>query len=479
MIDDASVTNSGMYSVIVQIDGCDSQPSEQLSVTVAQVVNQPIAEGPVSVCAGDTLQLSVQFIAGGMYQWSGPNGFDSQLQNPFIFPATADASGEYQVFVQVGECISDVSDPVAVSVLPLPSNPVTETFEGSVCLGDPFPITLCITQGSTTPGAVYTWSYQGVVLMTPGSDRCITITDFSVFTAGTNAISVIAEQNGCVSLLSDMIQIPMFDTPEGMANAGPDAIYCLDDEISLNATSPFVGSGSWSSPDVAIVFTNANDPFTSVENLAEGQNILVWTLDFESCLNYSSDTVEVFIETTPQAMRDSVFVPFGETVDIDVLNNDLVSNDYTFRILPGGPTRGNALYQGQGIITYDPNLGYIGPDRITYEICSELCPEQCTSAEVIIQVGDETDCFIPTIFTPNNDGTNDRLVIPCLETERFPQNRIAIFNEWGDAVFEAQPYLNNWEGTREGKDLPVATYFYIVDFGDGRPVQNGFLILER
>jgi gliding motility-associated-like protein len=98
---------------------------------------------------------------------------------------------------------------------------------------------------------------------------------------------------------------------------------------------------------------------------------------------------------------------------------------------------------------------------------------------VILRVGDENDCFIPSLFTPNGDGTNDRLIIPCLETARFPTNRIVVFNEWGDAVFEAQPYLNNWEGTRNGKDLPVATYFYIVDFGDGRPVQTGFLILER
>jgi gliding motility-associated-like protein len=174
-------------------------------------------------------------------------------------------------------------------------------------------------------------------------------------------------------------------------------------------------------------------------------------------------------------------VPFGETVNINVLLNDTVEGEfsYSLTLLPGGPLKGNALYQGQGIVVYDPNLGYVGPDQLTYLLCSELCPDQCTTAEVIIQVGDETDCFIPTIFTPNGDGTNDRLIIPCLETERFPQNRVVIFNEWGDAVYQAQPYLNDWTGTREGKDLPVATYFYIVDFGDGRPVQNGFLILER
>ncbi|HLF65006.1 MAG TPA: gliding motility-associated C-terminal domain-containing protein [Saprospiraceae bacterium] len=479
VINNATVTNSGMYSVIVQIDACDSQPSEVIQVMVAQVVNEPIVQAPMSVCTGDTLRLSTQFVVGGIYHWTGPNGFVSQLRNPVIFPSTAAASGSYQVYVQVGECVSDLSIPVSVSVLPLPMSPLIESFAGSVCLGNPSAADLCITKSTATPGASYAWTYQGTPLGGPTDMRCIELSDFSMFEEGLNILLVTAELNGCASTESGMIEIPMYDIPNETADAGPDAVYCVNEGISLNGNYPSVGVGSWTSPDAAIIFTHINDPFSGVSDLSEGQNIFVWTLDYESCQDYSSDTVVIFLETTPQAVRDSVLVPFGETVDINVLINDLIDDAYTLRILPGGPLKGNALYKGQGIITYDPNLGYVGPDQITYEICSELCPEQCTLAEVIIQVGDETDCFIPTIFTPNGDGTNDRLIVPCLETERFPQNRIVIFNEWGDAVYQAQPYLNNWDGTRDGKDLPVATYFYIIDFGDGRPVQNGFLILER
>jgi gliding motility-associated-like protein len=450
-----------------------------MELSIAQVVSQPIAQVPTSVCAGDTLQLATQFVDNAIYHWTGPDGFVSEDQNPVVFPVTADASGAYQVTVQIGECISDISDSASVMVLPLPLIPQADLFEGSICLGDPSPATLCITQNTLTSGALYTWMYQGAALNVATTERCITVSDFTGFAAGVNSIDIVAELNGCTSAISGALEIPMYDIPEIMADAGPDASYCMDDEIMLNASFPSSGTGSWSSLDGSITFDDINDPFTGVANLGEGESVFIWTLDFESCLQYSSDTVTVFIESTPVAVRDSVFVPFGQTVDINVIVNDFVPGAYIVSLLPGGPVKGNILYRGQGVFSYDPNLGYVGPDKFTYEICSVVCPDQCTMVDVIIQVGDESDCFIPTIFTPNGDGTNDLLIIPCLETSRFPENRMVIFNEWGDVVYEARPYYNDWDGTRDGKDLPVATYFYIIDFGDGRPVQNGFLILER
>ncbi len=98
---------------------------------------------------------------------------------------------------------------------------------------------------------------------------------------------------------------------------------------------------------------------------------------------------------------------------------------------------------------------------------------------MILKVGNEDDCFTPTLFTPNEDGVNDVLIFPCLETERFPLNKLIVFNEWGDAVFTASPYLNDWDGRSSGDPLPVGTYFYIMDFGDGNVPKKSFLVLER
>ena len=94
-------------------------------------------------------------------------------------------------------------------------------------------------------------------------------------------------------------------------------------------------------------------------------------------------------------------------------------------------------------------------------------------------VGGDASCKIPTIFSPNNDGINDEFIVPCLSTDQFPTNEVAIFNEWGDEVFRQARYQNDWQGTYKGEDLPSGTYFWIVDFGDGATPKSGFLVLER
>jgi gliding motility-associated-like protein len=94
-------------------------------------------------------------------------------------------------------------------------------------------------------------------------------------------------------------------------------------------------------------------------------------------------------------------------------------------------------------------------------------------------VGEDAACDVPTIFTPNEDGVNDEFVVPCLATDKFPDNVVSIFNQWGDQVYRSKPYANNWKGTYDGQDLPVGTYFYVIEFGNGESVQSGFLVLER
>jgi gliding motility-associated-like protein len=95
----------------------------------------------------------------------------------------------------------------------------------------------------------------------------------------------------------------------------------------------------------------------------------------------------------------------------------------------------------------------------------------------------ETELFIPDGFSPNSDGINDVFVIPKINN--YPDNTIVIFNRWGNKVFEADPYQNTWNGnTANGAsigsdELPVGTYFYVLDLHDGSPVYKGNIYLNR
>lgn len=68
--------------------------------------------------------------------------------------------------------------------------------------------------------------------------------------------------------------------------------------------------------------------------------------------------------------------------------------------------------------------------------------------------------FIPNAITPNGDGYNDYWNISDLE--RYPDNEVRIINRWGDEVFFAAPYQNNWRGTWKDQELPGGTYYYIL-----------------
>uniref|UniRef100_UPI0026156510 T9SS type B sorting domain-containing protein n=1 Tax=uncultured Algibacter sp. TaxID=298659 RepID=UPI0026156510 len=87
-------------------------------------------------------------------------------------------------------------------------------------------------------------------------------------------------------------------------------------------------------------------------------------------------------------------------------------------------------------------------------------------------------------FSPNGDGMNDTLIINCIDN--FPNNKLEIYNRWGNLVYEKRGYNNDWDGTSNGRStvkvdeqLPVGTYYYILDFGDGTKPKVGWLYINR
>ncbi len=68
---------------------------------------------------------------------------------------------------------------------------------------------------------------------------------------------------------------------------------------------------------------------------------------------------------------------------------------------------------------------------------------------------------ISTAFSPNEDGINDNWEVPFIEY--FPENQLTIVNRWGDVVYRAAPYMNEWGGTYKGRPLPQGTYYYLLE----------------
>jgi gliding motility-associated-like protein len=69
--------------------------------------------------------------------------------------------------------------------------------------------------------------------------------------------------------------------------------------------------------------------------------------------------------------------------------------------------------------------------------------------------------IIPNGFSPNGDGKNDVWQIDLIY--QFPDCEVEVYNRWGEQLFYSKGYAIPFNGQYKGKDLPVGTYYYIIN----------------
>lgn len=87
-------------------------------------------------------------------------------------------------------------------------------------------------------------------------------------------------------------------------------------------------------------------------------------------------------------------------------------------------------------------------------------------------------------FTPNNDGMNDVLVIRGLAL--YPDNELTVFNRWGESVYHAMNYKNDWDGKPSSKIfgatdelVPNDTYFYVLVTKSNNKTYTGYIYITK
>ncbi|WP_396601901.1 Ig-like domain-containing protein [Algibacter sp. R77976] len=87
-------------------------------------------------------------------------------------------------------------------------------------------------------------------------------------------------------------------------------------------------------------------------------------------------------------------------------------------------------------------------------------------------------------FSPNGNGKNEFFYIDCINN--YPDNKLEIYNRWGNVVYVKEGYDNTFDGVSNGRavvnkneKLPVGTYYYILDLGDGTEPRAGWLYIVR
>ncbi|MEN9640428.1 MAG: hypothetical protein RLZZ262_2297, partial [Bacteroidota bacterium] len=79
-------------------------------------------------------------------------------------------------------------------------------------------------------------------------------------------------------------------------------------------------------------------------------------------------------------------------------------------------------------------------------------------------------------LTPNGDGDNDLWLLGGIEY--YPSAKIQVFNRWGQSVFESRGYNNPWDGSYQGQQLPVADYYFVIDYAEDKEPITGTVTIK-
>ncbi|MEA3447190.1 MAG: gliding motility-associated C-terminal domain-containing protein, partial [Bacteroidota bacterium] len=261
--------------------------------------------------------------------------------------------------------------------------------------------------------------------------------------------------NACAN--SDQVSIEVQETADATIDpAGP---FCSDDdpvELSVSQTG-----GVWSGDEV-----DANGWFDPVL-AGVGIHSVIYTIN-DPCGD--DDTLDILVEQAYDVEIEPAG-PFSVSDDPVILQVNET----------GGAWTGEGVNEVSGMFT--PDDAGIGEHEISYTITG-MCGDSDT---VMINVNDDVDgntmeVVVSNVLTPNNDGLNDTWKIEGIST--MDEVEISIYTRWGDVVFEfngnGNEYAdinNQFDGTYNGKNLPMGNYVYMLSIDS--EVYKGTLSLIR
>ena len=489
-----SNTASGTYTFTPATGQCATTTT--FTVTVNPNITPTFSFGTtLSVCDGGTVpalpNTSTNSITG---TWS-PSTVSNTAGGTYTFTPTA------------GQCAVPTTFTVTV-------NPIlTPTFS--------FGATLSICNGATAPSLpatstnniTGTWSpsaisntVSGIYTFTPNAGQCgttatlnVTVvantiptftfgTTLSICSGGTVPALPTTSDNGVNGTWSPAT---VSTTASGTYTFTPTAGVCATTQTFTVTVNPIVTPtfSFGTTASICVGATVSTLPTTSVNNITgtwapatvssatTGTTIYTFTPTAGQCAVAQTYTVEV--STVP-----TVTVPANSTV-----NDGTLIPATNFAITPAGATvtwtnsntaiglaasgTGNvpqftATNPGNtditATITVTPrNNGCIGTPR-TYTITVKAL---------------DKGVFVPNVFSPNNDGKNDKVMIYGNYINKV---EMRIFNQWGQQVAFLNSQTQGWDGTHKGKPQPVGVYVYALRavMTDGRTVDlKGSITLVR
>lgn len=503
-----TVTQAGEYALTVDIDGCTA--SDTASVFTVEGAVDLGADR--TACMGDTLVLAPAFVLPGDYQWgTGANTPSLAITQNGVYDLT------------LSTACGVLADSIEVRFLTPPT--LNPTLGPPTCGEENGQISIAPTDGDTLTGIQ--WFGPGGGLLAQGVNQlsglgegayelvatvgtgCVVEASFDFVASPLPTAVPIVRPPNCPGQSDGFIELANLsgtapftfqwsqdgqllpDTDARVEALAPglyaytltDADGCtqVQDSISLpealpisfvpNATDadcPGEATGS-----IALVNTggsaashtfqlNGGPPQAGAAfvGLAAG-NYRILIEDNRGCDTLL--TVDLAEAEAPSFMLQASANPvsFGEIVQLQVLG------------LAGADTLGGLRWSAEPPLPFSCTACLAAEATATrsadlhFEL---LLPGGCVFTQSLrLEVEQDRRLYIPTAFSPNGDGRNDRF-------ELYPGPGVAqvrhflVFDRWGGLVFEAQNGQPGWDGQVLGKPAVPGAYTYtvLVEWVDGR-----------
>ncbi|UTW60786.1 gliding motility-associated C-terminal domain-containing protein [bacterium SCSIO 12741] len=282
--------------------------------------------------------------------------------------------------------------------------------------------------------------------------------------------------NNCSSIDSQVVTIR--PAPQVEIRSADEACKGIEHELEVFGGGNFI----WSTGEITKSIRILQDTATGYS---------VTATDFFGCQDSDSIFVRMSNGIFITAKKDSVTLHKGTEVTRDPLvlyPSDTVAmiGIYETKIEPSHasvfePQFGiDPRFESEYYYKPDPDFRRI--DSVQYKICNITCPNLCDSNYVIFHVFGNPYEFIPGGFSPNGDGVNDTWVVPGIEA--FTSSELYIYNRWGDLIYSASPYENEWEGQTNtgllgGDRVGDGTYYYVLITNGGEPLKGTIEMKSR
>jgi gliding motility-associated-like protein len=353
------------------------------------------------------------------------------LQTPFTYNFTDNLAVQFEFAVSSAAIAGHYADNggIPITQYASPSTSATATaftsrpmFGISRGCGAPVQLgadtTLCggqqLTLNAGSPSATHNWS-------TGATSQSITIN-----TAGTYWVTV---SDSC-GTRTDTIVVTVNTQP--VADAGNTELICLGSGAQLTASG---GSNyAWQPPaglssvNTAITFASPVVTTTYTVTVSNG-----------NCIDTDTVTVTVLPLPTVNAGAD-VSVNYGMDVTLTATGS------------------GSFLWSpATGLSCVNCASPVASPSATTQYVVTVTSADGCVASDTVLVTVDLNcgDVFVPNVFSPNNDGQNDELIIfgNCITSYVFE-----VFDRWGNRVFYNTDLNRNWDGTHNGTALDNGIY---------------------